>query len=246
VTRWLVALVVGACKTDAPVDVALEVPVPEPTTPEAHGEHAGGDRLAHHHGADHFVDPERFVASWNDPGRDAWQKPDEIVAALGVAPGATVVDLGVGTGYLVPSLSEAVGPAGRVLAADVEPSMLAFIEAATAREGWNNVQTHPTTFTSPELAAASVDAVVTLNVWHHVEDRGVYASKARDALKPGGSFVIVDFLKEETEGFGPPVEMRLTAEQVVAELVAGGLVAEILPETMPRHYVVRGRRPVEE
>ena len=64
--------------------------------------------------------------------------------------------------------------------------------------------------------------------------------KVANALAPGGAFVVVDFLKEATEGFGPPLEMRLTAEQVVAELTAGGFKAEILPQSMPRHYVVRG------
>ncbi len=202
------------------------------------------DPAAHAGAHGHFADPSRFVASWNDAGRDAWQKPDEIVAALGIAPGATVVDLGAGTGYLLPPLSRAVGPAGAVVALDVEPAMITFLQDAATREGWTNVRTHLAAFDDPGLAPASVDAIVTLNVWHHIEGREAYAARVREALKPGGAFVIVDFLKEETEGFGPPLAMRLTAEQVLAELRAGGLVAELVPETMPRHYVVRGRRPV--
>lgn len=203
--------------------------------------HGDGDP----HGPHHFAEPEKYVPAWNSPERDVWQKPGEIVAALGVQPGAAVVDLGAGTGYLIPPLSAAVGAEGTVIAADIEPAMLAFLDEAGAEEGWGNVRTHQARPDSLALPEASVDGVVTLNVWHHVADREAYAADLATMLKPGAAFVVVDFLKEDTEGFGPPMAMRLTAEQVVAELTAGGLEAEVVEETMPRHYVVRGVRPAD-
>jgi len=208
-----------------------------PAEPGAHGVGHGA------HGSDHFVDPERFVPAWNAPDRDVWQKPDEIVAALALRPGDTVVDLGAGTGYLVPPLSAAVGPTGSVVAADLEPAMLRFLEAAAPKEGWTNVRTLLTAADDPRLAPASVRGIVALNVWHHIEGREAYAAKVAAALQPGGAFVIVDFLPEATEGFGPPLAMRLGADQVMRELTAGGLRGELLPESMPRHYVVRGVKP---
>lgn len=48
-----------------------------------------------------------------------------IVAGLGIAPGSTVLDVGTGTGVLLPFLAEAVGPEGRVVAVDFAPAMLA-------------------------------------------------------------------------------------------------------------------------
>lgn len=227
----ILPLLALACRATTP-----PVGAPMPPAPESHAH-------GHAHGPDHFADPARFVPAWNSPERDAWQKPDEIVAALGVRPGDTVVDLGSGTGYLIPSLSAAVGPEGTVLAVDIEPAMLAFLGEAVAKEGWANVRTHAGAPDDPKLPAGGARAVVTLNVWHHVESREAYAAKIADALAPGGAFVVVDFLAEPTEGFGPPMEMRLTADQVLAELTAGGLVAEVVPETMPRHYVVRGVKP---
>lgn len=210
---------------------------PPPEAPAEHHEHAEG------HQGHHFADPERYAAHWNDPARDAWQHPEEIVAAMAAAPGSTVVDLGAGTGYLLPHLSAAVGPEGTVVATDIEPAMIAWLDEAAAREGWTNVRTRLTAPDDPGLDPASVDAVVVLDVWHHIEDRPAYAARLLQTLVPGGVVVVVDFLKEETEGGGPPVAMRLTAEQVMAELTEGGFEAELLPETMPRHYVVRGRRP---
>lgn len=158
--------------------------------------------------------------------------------------GATVVDLGAGTGYLLPRLSSAVGANGKVLALDIEPSMLAFLETAAREQGWKNVQTHAATPDDPQLPPDSADSVVTLNVWHHIEHRPAYAAKLLKGIKPGGTFVVVDFLKAQTDGFGPPPEMRLHPEEIMADLRAGGFEVELLPETMPRHYIVRGRRPV--
>lgn len=226
----------------------------------AHGPHGHG-HAEHHshshehghphphsdpHGPGHFADPTQYVANWNDPARDAWQKPAEIVAALGLKPGSVVVDIGSGTGYLLPPLGAAVGPSGQVLALDVEPAMLQYLTKAVAEAGWSNVRVHPAKPDDPLLAADSIDGAVALNVWHHVADRVGYAKKLAQSLRPGGSFVVVDFLKAQTEGFGPPLAMRLTADEVVADLRAAGLQAEVLPETMPRHYVVRGRRPAAQ
>ena len=229
----ILGAVVSGCRATAPHSSA-----------EGHGAGHGAGHHAQGHGPDHFSDPSQFVAAWNAPDRDVYQKPDEIVAALGLTPGQTVVDLGAGTGYLLPPLVKAVGPEGVVIAADIEQAMLTFLGDAAKKEGWATVRLHLSAMDDLGLPAASVDSVVTLNVWHHIEGRPAYAAKVLQTIKPGGVFVIVDFLKEETEGFGPPMSMRLSAEEVVAELVAGGFEAEIVLETMPRHYVVRGRRPL--
>jgi cyclopropane fatty-acyl-phospholipid synthase-like methyltransferase len=206
----ILGAVIGGCRAAAPH-----------TAPEGHGAGHGEGHAAH--GPDHFADPAQFVAAWNAPDRDAYQKPEEIVAALGLAPGQTVVDLGAGTGYLLPPLVKAVGPDGVVIAADIEPNMLRFLEEAKVKEGWTTVRTHQSPMDSLGLPDGSVDAVVTLNVWHHIEGRPAYAATVHKALKPGGVFVVVDFLKEETEGFGPPMSMRLSAEEIVALSPVGAL-----------------------
>ncbi len=192
-----------------------------------------------------FQNPERYARRWNDPARDAYQKPDEILAALGDVQGRTVVDIGAGTGYLLPKLSEAVGPEGSVIALDVEPEMITYIEQMLDKEELTNVRARLGGGNAPNLDAACVDAAVTLNAWHHVLDRRVYATNLMASLKPGGRFVIVDFVDKKGANWGPPKKLRLGAEQVADELREVGYTAEVVSETMPRHWVVVATAPTE-
>ncbi|MEM9488541.1 MAG: methyltransferase domain-containing protein [Myxococcota bacterium] len=239
----LLFLVSTACGSAAPTPASGD-PGGEPvaSAPAGHDQAARG-KHGHdkgHSGHKHNFDrPEVFAERWNAPERDSYQKPEEILAALAIQPGQTVVDLGAGTGYLLPRLARAVGPTGTVIALDVEPAMVRYLDEAAARAGWSNVETHLGAPDDPRLDRASVDRVVTLNVWHHIDGRPAYARRLAAALKPGAVVVVVDFLRQETEGPGPPMNMRLSAEQVIGDLEAAGFRAETVAETMPRHYVVR-------
>ena len=152
----------------------------------------------------------------------------------------TLVDLGAGTGYFLSYLSAAAGEGGRVLALDPEPDMVRFMQERVRREELANVTPRRIPFDDPELEPASVDRVLIVNTWHHIQDRPAYAGKLLAALKPGGGVYVVDFTRDSPSG--PPVEERLEAGQVIAELAGGGLEAAMVEETLPRQYVVVGRR----
>ena len=74
-----------------------------------------------------FADVEQWVAVFDDPARDAYQKPREVVRALRIRPGMRVADVGAGTGYFSRYLSAAVGAAGTVLAVDTEPELVRYL-----------------------------------------------------------------------------------------------------------------------
>lgn len=194
-------------------------------------------------GSDHFEhafeNPERFADDWNDPARDDWQKPDRVLDAMGVESGMTVADLGTGTGYFVPHLSEAVGETGRVLAVDIEPAMLEYVAKTTEKRGLGNVDTVLAEPEDTRLASSSVDRILTVNTWHHIPNRDAYAEHLASRLKEGGSLWVVDFEKEAP--MGPPKRHRLNPQGVAEELRRGGFEAHIQRLGLPHQYVVVGR-----
>ncbi len=223
-------LAASACGPGARPEVSA-APQPPAASASASGHHP----LVHR-----FEKADEWVSVFDDPARDAWQRPSEVVARMQIADGSTVADLGTGTGYFVPYLSRAVGERGHVLALDIEPDMVRYVKERAAREKLANVEARVVPLDGPGLEAASVDRVLVADTWHHIPERGAYVKKLRDALRAGGAVFVVDYTLESK--MGPPKQHRLAPEQVVAELEAGGLKAEILKEDLPEQYVVRGAR----
>jgi len=203
-------------------------------SPEAAAEHSG----LHHD----FSDAEKCSQAFDDPERDAWQRPAEVIEHLHLQPGQTVVDLGAGTGYFAGWLSKAVGPQGKVLALDIEPNMVKFVEQRASQQGLGNVSARVVAIDDPGLAPGSVDRVLIVDTWHHIDDRSRYAAKLALGLVPQGEIWIVDFTEESD--VGPPARYRVAAEQALRELEAAGLHAEIVAgEQLPKQYIVRASRP---
>jgi predicted methyltransferase len=246
----LAGLISGARATAIALALVACGPAPEATKtggamPPDHPshDHSGHDHGGHGHGPlvhGFGGDVERWAKEFDSPEREAWQKPDEVVALLQLATGMKVADIGAGTGYFEARLSRAVGPTGSVLALDVEDGMVQFLDARAKREGLANVRASKVAFDDPKLAAASVDRVLIVDTWHHIDGREAYSAKLRDALVPGGFVAIVDFTMEAKQG--PPKEHRLLPELVKKELESAGLVGEIASETLPDQYVVLGRK----
>ena len=185
-----------------------------------------------------FSEVERFARHFNSPDRDAWQKPAEVTKLLELRSGQVVADIGAGTGYFVPYLSKVAAKGGRVLALDVEPNMVEYMRRRGAKEGWTNVDARVVAPDDPKLPPTSVDRILIVDTWHHIDDRSSYAAKLATALKPSGSLMVVDYTLDSD--MGPPADHRLAPEQVVKELEGGGLRASVVEaETLPKQYVVR-------
>jgi ubiquinone/menaquinone biosynthesis C-methylase UbiE len=187
-----------------------------------------------------FSDVERFAVMFDAPDRDGWQRPADVVRLLDLREGMTVVDLGAGTGYFLRHLSPAVGATGRVVGADVEPAMVRHMIDRIAREGLGNATASLVAFGDALLPDASVDRVLVVDTWHHIEDRVEYTRRLARALRPDGAIVVVDFTMESEQG--PPAAMRLPPERVVSELSEAGLPAQVVDEPLPFQYVIVARR----
>lgn len=232
-------------KTLTPSEQQVKAEPAAPAAPPANGSAAAagsGSDAAHagHHGMHkEFKNAEEWAKVFDDPKRDEWQRPDEVVALLELKPAMTVADVGAGTGYFVGRLAKAVGPSGFVIATDVEEDMIKYLDQRAIKDSWSNVRAAQVPYDDPGLSAASVDRILIVDVWHHVSDRPAYAKKLAAALRPGGALAIVDFEKSAKQG--PPPEMRLEPKAVADELTAAGLTAEIATEKLPDQYVVIAR-----
>lgn len=187
------------------------------------GSGCAGARDAGHH-EHRFKDAERWARVFDDPARDAWQRPGEVIRALALAPDALVADIGAGTGYFAVRLARAV-PQGHVYAADIEPDMVKYLAERARREGLANLTAVAATPADPRLPKA-VDLVLVVDTYHHIAERPDYFGRLRASLRPGGRLAIVDFLPDAPEG--PPRHIRIPAAAVKDEMgrAGYGVIAE--------------------
>src|SRR5215470_7138777 len=184
------------------------------TVPAAAGSH---DATAHHA----FDDVEYWRKVFDDPKRDEWQRPDALVRALDIRPGAWVADLGAGTGYFEKRLATAVGPGGVVFAVDTEPNLIGYLRTRAEGEHTPNVTPVLASPSNPRLPPGSCDLVLVVDTYHHIDDRLAYFHALRRVLRRDGRVVVVDWQKRSLP-VGPEMEHKLDRTQVVDEMTASG------------------------
>jgi predicted methyltransferase len=169
----------------------------------------------HHHD---FVDASKWAGVFDDPARDEWQKPHEVLEALDLAPDAAVADIGSGTGYFTVRQSHFV-PKGRVYGVDIAPEMVKYLSERASKSGLSNI-TAVAGKPDDAMLPAKVDCVLVVDTYHHIDNRSGYFARLRASLKPGGRVAIIDF--NEKSPVGPPVADRLSPSQVTAEMETAG------------------------
>ena len=182
-----------------------------------------------------FADVKYWSSVFDDPARDAWQKPKELVAALDIRRGGVVADLGAGTGYLSRRLAAAVGPDGTVLAVETEPTLVAHLRERAEREKTPNVVPVLASPSDPRLPPGGVDLILVVDTYHHINDRRTYVAALRRFLRPDGRVAVVDWQKRELP-VGPPMDHKLAREQVVDEMQAGGFTLAAEHTILPYQY----------
>jgi SAM-dependent methyltransferase len=210
-----------------------------PSGPLPHRNHHAHDRKNAR-----FEDAARWSLTFDAPERDAWQRPDEVVAAalgdLG-REGLVVADIGAGTGYFALRFARAL-PAGQVVAVDIEASLLQWIEERAVAEGIRNLRTHRS---NPEgldwvPALGRPGLLFLCNTYHHVEGRVPWFRALLDIAASDARLVIVDFRPDSPRG--PPRHHKLDAAVVIAELAEAGWKLRGSSDFLPDQYLLTFER----
>jgi ubiquinone/menaquinone biosynthesis C-methylase UbiE len=162
---------------------------------------------------------ERVAKSLGSPNRAERLEAKQLVEAMSLTPGMTVVDLGTGVGFMLPHLSKAIGPTGRVLAEDIFVDFLDKAKQKAESEKLSNVEFIQGTETDPKLPEDSVDVVLALDAYHHFNYPEQMLAGIWKSLRRGGKLVLVDFYKD---GFRDPEHIRLDEADVIREIEANG------------------------
>ena len=189
--------------------------------------------------------PEREIASatentpfFNRPERDKEERPELLMNALQIPSGATVADLGSGTGYFTWRLAQLVGPQGKVYAVDVQQSMLDLTKATVAEHKLDNVEYVLATENSPRLPERSVDMVFIAYAYHEFGDPEAMMAGIRRALKPGGRVLILEYAKESRIAPASPLH-KMSFEEIRREIEPMGFVIDQLLDFLPvQHGVI--------
>jgi arsenite methyltransferase len=162
-------------------------------------------------------DSKAYIAMLEDPQRDSYQKPHEVLRALDLKEGEVVADVGAGSGYFSFRFCHHVGETGRVYAVDVNPDMIVHINRKIRDLGVKNLITILATPDDPLLLDSSVDRFFICDTWHHIENQAQYLKVLKRMLKPGGQIIMIDFHKRELP-VGPPLEMKIAREDLVSQM----------------------------
>ena len=179
-----------------------------------------------------FGDAEKWSQVFDDPKRDAWQKPHEVIQALALKPDAVIADIGSGTGYFAVRFARMVQK-GRVYGVDTEPDMVKHLAERAKRESLTNITSVAGAPDDPRLPE-KVDLILLVDVFHHIDNRERYFQKLRASLKPGGRIAIIDFRMDSPDG--PPKSARIAPDRVKSELKTAGYTLAQEHAFLPNQY----------
>lgn len=194
---------------------------------------------SHKHGySRRFDDAEKWSKKFDDPARDAWQKPDEVIRRLEIGGSDKIADIGAGTGYFSLRIAKTY-PSATVYAIDVADSMVAYLSKKTKQLALPNhkpIKASAHNFTLP----AKVNLVLVVDTYHHIDDRVTYFASLRKQLLPNAKVAIIDFTAESPEG--PPKEHRITPAEMKEEMHKAGYVLAQNIFLLPNQYFLIFKR----
>ena len=182
-------------------------------------------------------------ADWLDRSeRDLEENPDRAIDVLKIEKGATVADVGAGSGYMTVKLSKKVGAQGKVYANDIQQGMLDLLNKRLARSKITNVTTVLGTQDDPRLPPDALDLVIMVDVYHELSQPQVMLGKIRASLKSGGRLVLLEYRKEDPDVPIRP-EHKMSVADAKLEVEAEGFKLTKTNEDLPRQHILIFTKP---
>ena len=177
-------------------------------------------------------------AGWLErPEREAEEEPARAIEALDIKPGMTVADIGAGSGYYTVRLARKVGADGKVYATDIQVGMLSIIQRRAAMEKLTNIVPVLGAADDPKLPPGSMDLVLMVDVYHELAAPQAFVRRLREALKPDGRLVLIEFRKEDPR---VPIkeEHKMSVAEVRQELSADGYAIDRVIDVLPWQHII--------
>jgi SAM-dependent methyltransferase len=171
------------------------------------------------------------------PERIEEEEPDLAIGLLKIPPGASVADIGAGSGYMTIRLAQKVGPTGRVFANDLQLQMLEILKRRLAEKRISNVTLVQGTVDDPRLPPAAVDLELLVDVYHEFSQPQAMLQRLREALKPGGRLVLLEYRKEDPSIPIRP-EHKMSVAEAKLEIEHEGFTLSSVDETLPRQHIL--------
>ncbi len=156
---------------------------------------------------------------------------------LGIQSGASVADVGAGSGEFTWRLAERVGASGKVFAVDTQPAALDRIRKTVSAHGFSNVKVLKGTEQDPKLPPGKLDLVLLAGVYHGLLHPQDMVRKLRESLKPEGKLVVIEYRKEDTS-LGVPEEQRMSIQEIRAEIEPEGYKFDKVIGVLPHEHIV--------
>lgn len=183
-----------------------------------------GNHTLHNHGAMGDEKLMRKIAFLDGAMRKRALPPEEILDLLPIHNTSCILDIGAGSGYL--TIPAAQRTNGTVFALDMDARMLEVIESKAKAENILNIQSIQGGIDPIPMEDHCVDVVLASLVLHEVGPLSAVLEQVSRVLKKEGYFLCLEYEKEESSTQGPPMNIRISSDQMEKELISAGFVVE--------------------
>jgi ubiquinone/menaquinone biosynthesis C-methylase UbiE len=165
------------------------------------------------------------------------EAPDQAIRLLEIPSGASVADIGAGSGYMTVRLASQVGPSGRVYANDVQPQMIEILRRRLEKRKITNVVLVQGEVDDPKLPASTMDVALMVDVYHELSQPQLMLRHIREALKPSGRLVLLEYRKEDPS-IPIRIEHKMSVREAKLEVEAEGYALSKVDESLPWQHVL--------